>query len=111
MQWEYCLPLPPHLQGPRDIHTLASPFSLPSPPIVFSPEVWAALEAGRPVVALESTIITHGMPYPTCILFSFYNCSFTITLEYVFIILLFGSHDRTCSILSPSPHFVHSFIY
>jgi hypothetical protein len=23
-----------------------------------------ALHAGRPVVALESTIITHGMPYP-----------------------------------------------
>ncbi|TDK39636.1 pseudouridine-5'-phosphate glycosidase [Rhizobium deserti] len=29
-----------------------------------SPEVAAALSAGRPVVALESTIITHGMPYP-----------------------------------------------
>ena len=29
-----------------------------------SPEVKAALDAGRPVVALESTIISHGMPYP-----------------------------------------------
>ncbi|KFL25454.1 pseudouridine-5'-phosphate glycosidase [Devosia sp. 17-2-E-8] len=29
-----------------------------------SPEVKAALAAGKPVVALESTIITHGMPYP-----------------------------------------------
>lgn len=29
-----------------------------------SPEVQAALDAGKPVVALESTIITHGMPYP-----------------------------------------------
>ena len=29
-----------------------------------SPEVSAALAAGRPVVALESTIISHGMPYP-----------------------------------------------
>lgn len=28
------------------------------------PEVKAALEQGRPVVALESTIISHGMPYP-----------------------------------------------
>lgn len=28
------------------------------------PEVTAALAAGRPVVALESTIISHGMPYP-----------------------------------------------
>ena len=29
-----------------------------------SPEVKAALAADKPVVALESTIITHGMPYP-----------------------------------------------
>jgi pseudouridylate synthase len=30
----------------------------------FSPEVQEALAAGRPVVALESTIISHGMPHP-----------------------------------------------
>ena len=29
-----------------------------------APEVSRALEDGRPVVALESTIISHGMPYP-----------------------------------------------
>ena len=29
-----------------------------------APEVKEALEAGKPVVALESTIISHGMPYP-----------------------------------------------
>ena len=29
-----------------------------------SPEVKAALERGMPVVALESTILSHGMPYP-----------------------------------------------
>ena len=29
-----------------------------------SPEVVEALRAGKPVVALESTIISHGMPYP-----------------------------------------------
>ena len=29
-----------------------------------SPEVAEALAAGKPVVALESTIISHGMPYP-----------------------------------------------
>lgn len=29
-----------------------------------SPEVAAALANGRPVVALESTVITHGLPYP-----------------------------------------------
>ena len=28
------------------------------------PEVAAALESGKPVVALESTIVAHGMPYP-----------------------------------------------
>ena len=29
-----------------------------------SPEVAEALDSGKPVVALESTIISHGMPYP-----------------------------------------------
>ena len=29
-----------------------------------SPEVQSALDQGKPVVALESTIISHGMPYP-----------------------------------------------
>ena len=29
-----------------------------------SPEVRAALDENRPIVALESTIISHGMPYP-----------------------------------------------
>jgi pseudouridylate synthase len=28
------------------------------------PDIRSAIEAGKPVVALESTIITHGMPYP-----------------------------------------------
>lgn len=32
--------------------------------VQLSPEVAAALHEGRPVVALESTIISHGMPYP-----------------------------------------------
>ncbi|MCC7209650.1 MAG: pseudouridine-5'-phosphate glycosidase [Anaerolineae bacterium] len=33
--------------------------------VKLSPEVHDALAANRPVVALESTIIAHGMPYPT----------------------------------------------
>ena len=33
-------------------------------PIEFSTEVAAARANGAPIVALESTIITHGMPYP-----------------------------------------------
>ena len=33
-------------------------------PLQFSTEVAQARAAGRPIVALESTIITHGMPFP-----------------------------------------------
>ena len=33
-------------------------------PLTLSPEVAEARQAGTPLVALESTIITHGMPYP-----------------------------------------------
>lgn len=33
-------------------------------PLCHAPEVRAAIDAGAPVVALESTIITHGMPFP-----------------------------------------------
>ena len=33
-------------------------------PITYSSEVSAAKQRGAPIVALESTIITHGMPYP-----------------------------------------------
>ncbi|KRE62041.1 pseudouridine-5'-phosphate glycosidase [Nostocoides sp. Soil756] len=36
----------------------------PHPMLAVAPEVRAALADGRPVVALESTIISHGMPYP-----------------------------------------------
>ncbi len=37
---------------------------MPAIPLHFSPEVAKARAEGRPLVALESTIITHGMPYP-----------------------------------------------
>ena len=33
-------------------------------PIAYSAEVAKARAEGQPIVALESTIITHGMPYP-----------------------------------------------
>ena len=29
-----------------------------------APEIAEAVKAGKPVVALESTILSHGMPYP-----------------------------------------------
>jgi pseudouridine-5'-phosphate glycosidase len=41
------------------MHTNASQY------LLFSPEVRAALEERRPIVALESTVIAHGLPYPT----------------------------------------------
>lgn len=38
---------------------------MPAPPLVaVAPEVRAALDAGAPVVALESTIVSHGLPRP-----------------------------------------------
>src|SRR5947209_15855640 len=35
-----------------------------SAPLDVRPEVQAALRDGRPVVALESTLIAHGLPWP-----------------------------------------------
>ncbi|HQU56649.1 MAG TPA: pseudouridine-5'-phosphate glycosidase, partial [Chitinophagaceae bacterium] len=35
-----------------------------NPYLSIEPVVQAALQNGQPVVALESTIISHGMPYP-----------------------------------------------
>lgn len=32
--------------------------------IDIEPEIEEALRSNKPIVALESTIITHGMPYP-----------------------------------------------
>src|SRR6188768_2704595 len=34
------------------------------PELTLSHDVAAAMAEGRPVVALESTLITHGLPYP-----------------------------------------------
>lgn len=38
--------------------------AVPHPVLTISRDVAAALAEGRPVVALESTLITHGLPYP-----------------------------------------------
>ena len=43
---------------------ISSQDELPSTVIKVSPEVEEALFSGRPVVALETTIYTHGFPYP-----------------------------------------------
>ena len=53
----------------RDRVEAAYAFRMPIPQTVtdrltIDPEVAAALAAGTPVVALESTLISHGLPYP-----------------------------------------------
>ena len=37
---------------------------IPSSVLSIHPSVEQALAEGKPIVALESTIISHGMPYP-----------------------------------------------
>ena len=54
------------------------------------PEVAQALEAGKPVVALESTILSHGMPYPE-------NVDFAAKVEEV--IRAEGAIPATCAIV------------
>src|ERR1700710_1859332 len=46
------------------VQTFASPDPGTSTRTVLSPEVAEALDAGRPVVALESTLLAHGLPRP-----------------------------------------------
>src|SRR5437763_4272630 len=46
------------------IHTYRGIMQHVSSYITLSDEVQAALQAQRPVVALESTVIAHGLPYP-----------------------------------------------
>jgi pseudouridylate synthase len=45
------------------VQPLASP-TTPAPDLTLSPDVAAALADGRPVVALESTLLAHGLPRP-----------------------------------------------
>lgn len=49
-------------QSPEPAYTRAA---MPSAPFLhLHPDVQAALAAGRPVVALESAVISHGLPWP-----------------------------------------------
>ena len=43
---------------------MISPPEIPSDLIIYSPEILQAKKDNKPIVALESTIITHGMEYP-----------------------------------------------
>jgi pseudouridine-5'-phosphate glycosidase len=58
--------------------------------LVFSDEVMQANLAGRPIVALESTIIAHGMPYPQ-------NVQTVIEVEHI--IRQYGAVPATIAIM------------
>lgn len=49
---------------PRDDNGKFRTIVTPDPPLDVAPEVAAARDAGRAVVALESTLIAHGLPWP-----------------------------------------------
>ncbi len=61
-----------------------------NPFVAIAPEVQAALSEGRAVVALESTIIAHGMPYPA-------NLETALRLEAV--VRQAGAVPATCAIV------------
>lgn len=63
--------------------------------IVISAEVQKALREGEPVVALESTIISHGMPYPQ-------NLRTAIEVEAV--VRANGATPATIAIIQGVPH-------
>lgn len=63
--------------------------------IVVHPRVRQALQRGAPVVALESTIISHGMPYPQ---------NLQTALEVEAVVRAGGAVPATIAILSGIPH-------
>jgi pseudouridine-5'-phosphate glycosidase len=63
--------------------------------LVFSPEVAAALTANTPIVALESTIISHGLPRPS---------NLTVAREVEAIVRQHGATPATIAILDGVVH-------
>ena len=57
-------PPDPHPAPHRGASPMTTTRTAPHPMLKVAPEVAEALAAGAPVVALESTIISHGLPYP-----------------------------------------------
>ena len=67
----------------------------PHPMLRITDEVATALREGRPVVALESTIISHGMPYPQ-------NVAMAVEVEGI--IREHGAVPATIAVLDGRPH-------
>ncbi|MFF4800829.1 pseudouridine-5'-phosphate glycosidase [Streptomyces sp. NPDC001351] len=78
---------------PTPAPTPATP--VPHPRLVLTDEVREALRDGRPVVALESTIISHGMPYPQ-------NVQMAVEVEQI--IRDGGAVPATIAVLNGRPH-------
>ena len=51
-------------RGSRGLHSTAAALQIDPSMVRYSAEVREAMEGSKPIVALESTIIAHGMPYP-----------------------------------------------
>eukprot|EP00891_Asterochloris_glomerata_P008129 jgi/Astpho2/8129/fgenesh1_pm.00120_%23_22_t len=64
-------------------------------PLVISEEVQHALQTQQPVVALESTIVSHGMPYPQ---------SLQTALEVEAVVRQHGAVPATIAVLHGVPH-------
>lgn len=62
--------------------------------LAFSSEVAAAVAAGRPIVALESTIIAHGLPWPD---------NFAIARELEAVVRAGGGTPATIAVIDGSP--------
>lgn len=85
---------PTQLQWTKPYTRRASTFS-PELPIVYSAEVQEALHSRKPIVALESTIATHGLDYPE---------SYTLPLELEDIVRRGNATPATIALLAGKIH-------
>lgn len=70
--------------------------------MVVHPEVSNALASSRPVVALETTIVTHGMPHPQ---------NFETALELEEIVRRGGATPATIGVIDGRVHVGESDVY
>lgn len=69
--------------------------SLPKRTLIISEEVQQALHENKPVVSLESTILTHGFPYPDNLL---------LGLEFENVVRINGGTPATIAFIDGIPH-------
>lgn len=84
-----------NIQNPEEMLSCMATSSGSLPLIVLSEEVRSALQLGNPVVALESTIISHGMPFPQ---------NLRTAQEVEAVVRAHGATPATIAILQGIPH-------